>query len=197
MILEPRIEAVRPCDGRGPRPFKLWKRREIPIFPFLVAALTLSAVLTPKIGKGVIPASIALVVFGWMRYARLVRGDVMTVREREYVVAARVVGAKNGRILTRHILPNAIFPTLVLASLDVGSYVLSFASLSFLGVGTEVGYADWGQLLSFARDWIPTLNTYWYIVAFPGITLVLFVLGWNLVGDALRDILDPRMRGAR
>jgi peptide/nickel transport system permease protein len=166
-------------------------------FPFLVAALTLAAVLTPKIGKGVIPASIALVAFGWMNYARLVRGDVMAVREREYIMAARVVGVKDGRILVRHILPNAIFPTLVLASLDVGSYVVTFAALSFLGVGTEVGYADWGQLLSFARDWIPTLGTYWYIVAFPGIALVLFTLGWNLVGDALRDILDPRMRGVR
>ncbi len=166
-------------------------------FPFLLAALTFSAVLTPKIGKGLIPAMIALIVFGWMGYARLVRSDILSVREREYVLAARVVGVRDGRILFRHILPNAIFPTLVVASMDMGSYVLSFAALSFLGIGAEVGFSDWGQLLSFARDWITQLNTYWYIVVYPGIALVLFVLSWNLVGDALRDILDPRMRGSR
>ncbi|HEX7557199.1 MAG TPA: ABC transporter permease subunit, partial [Leptolinea sp.] len=113
----------------------------------------------------------------------------------DFVMAARVVGAKDSRILFKHIIPNAIYPTLVLASMDIGTVVISFAALSFLGIGTEVGYADWGQLLSFARNWIPNLFTYWYIVVFPGIALILFVLGWNLVGDALRDIMDPRMRG--
>jgi peptide/nickel transport system permease protein len=83
----------------------------------------------------------------------------------------------------------------VYASLDVGNVVLSFAGLSFLGIGTEVGYADWGQVLSFARNWITSLNVYWYIIAWPGLTLVLYVMGFNLVGDALRDVLDPRMRG--
>ncbi len=164
-------------------------------FPFLMAALTLSAILTPVIGKGVWPATIALVAFGWMGYSRLIRGDILSVRERDYVMAARVVGAKDSRILLRHIIPNAIYPTLVLASLDIGTIVLSFAALSFLGIGTEAGYADWGQLVSFARNWIPQLTRYWYIVVYPGIALVLFVLGWNLVGDALRDIMDPRMRG--
>ncbi len=125
------------------------------------------------------------------------RGDILTVRERDYVLAARVVGATDRRILTRHILPNAIFPTLVYASMDIGNVVLTFAALSFLGVGTEIGYADWGQILSFARDWITNLSTYWYIVAFPGLFLLLFVLSFNLVGDALRDVLDPRMRGSR
>ena len=70
-----------------------------------------------------------------------------------------------------------------------------FAALSFLGIGTEVGYADWGQVLSFARNWITSLDKYWYIVVYPGVTLTLFVMGWNLVGDAMRDVLDPRMRG--
>ena len=164
-------------------------------FPFLMAALTLSAILTPVIGKGLWAASIALIAFGWMSYARLVRGDVLTVKEREYIMAARVVGAKDSRILGKHIIPNAIYPTLVLASMDVGGIVVSFAALSFLGVGVEVGYADWGQLISFARNWIPQLFVYWYILVFPGIALVLFVLGWNLLGDALRDIMDPKMRG--
>jgi peptide/nickel transport system permease protein len=163
--------------------------------PFILAALIMAAVLTPRIGKSLIPAIIALITFGWMGYARIIRGDILAIKERDYVMAARVIGVKDGRILFRHILPNAIFPTLVLASLAIGEVVLSFAALSFLGIGTQIGYADWGQVLSFARNWIGNLSTYWYIVVWPGLTLVLFVMGWNLVGDALRDVLDPRMRG--
>jgi peptide/nickel transport system permease protein len=163
--------------------------------PFLLAALTLSAILTPVMGRSILPAMVALIVFGWMTYARLIRGDILTIKERDYVLAARVIGAKDRRIMFRHIIPNAIFPTLVVASMDVGSYVITFAALSFLGIGADTGYADWGQLLSFARDWITALNQYWYIVVYPGLALILFVLGWNLVGDAVRDIMDPRMRG--
>ena len=166
-------------------------------FPFLPAAMTLSAVLTPVLGRGLFPPMVALTVFGWTGYARLLRSDILTLREREYVLAARVVGVRDTRIMFRHILPNAIFPTLVLASMSLGSYVITFAGLSFLGIGAEVGYADWGQLLSFARDWMTQLGNYWYIITFPGITLVLFVLSWNLVGDALRDVLDPRLQGSR
>jgi peptide/nickel transport system permease protein len=164
-------------------------------FPFLMAALTLAAILVPRLGRGIYAAVVALTVFGWMSYARLLRGDVLSVKQRDYVLAARVIGATDRRILVRHILPNSIFPTLVYASMDMGAIVLNFAALSFLGVGTELGYADWGQILSFARAWIPNLVTYWYIVVFPGIALILFSLSWNLVGDALRDVLDPSMRG--
>jgi peptide/nickel transport system permease protein len=163
--------------------------------PFILAALILAAVITPRFGKSLIPAIIALIAFGWMGYSRIIRGDILSIKERDYVMAARVIGVKDSRILFRHIIPNAIFPTLVLASLAIGDVVLSFAALSFLGIGTEIGYADWGQVLSFARNWITSLNTYWYIIVFPGLTLVFFVMGWNLVGDALRDVLDPRMRG--
>ena len=163
--------------------------------PFILAALIMTSVLTPKIGKSLIPAIIALITFGWMSYARIIRGDILSIKERDYVLAARVSGVKDGRILFRHILPNAIFPTLVLASLAIGDVVLSFAALSFLGIGTQIGYADWGQILSFARNWIGNLSSCWYIVVWPGLILVLFVMGWNLVGDALRDVLDPRMRG--
>jgi peptide/nickel transport system permease protein len=166
-------------------------------FPFLLAALTLSAILVPAFGRGIWAAMIALVVFGWMTFARLIRGEIMAAKERDYVLAARVVGARSRRVLTRHIVPNAIYPILILASMRVGDYVLSFATLSFLGVGTEIGYADWGQIVSFARDWILSLRTHWYIIVFPGAALLLFGLGWNLIGDALRDILDPRLRGAR
>ncbi len=163
--------------------------------PFILAALILAAVLTPRIGRSLVPSMVALITFGWMSYARIIRGDILSTKERDYVMAARVIGVKDSRILFRHILPNSIFPTLVLASLAIGDVVLSFAALSFLGIGTEIGYADWGQVLSFARNWIISLDQYWYIVVWPGLTLVLFVMGWNLIGDALRDVLDPRMRG--
>ena len=166
-------------------------------FPFLLAAITMSAVLQPKLGKGIWTPIVALVAFGWTTYARLIRGDVHTVKRREYVDAARVIGSSDLRIITKHILPNAIFPTMVVASMDMGTYVLSFAALSFLGVGVQWGYADWGQLISFARNWIPMLATYWYIIVFPGLAITFFVLAWNLVGDAFRDILDPRLRGSK
>lgn len=164
-------------------------------FPFLPAAMTLSAVLTPVIGRGIFAPMVALMVFGWTGFARLLRSDVLSVRQREYVLAAQVIGSPDVRIMFSHVLPNSIYPTLVLASMRIGSYVITFAGLSFLGIGAEVGYADWGQLLSFARDWMTQLSDYWYIITYPGVALVLFVLAWNLVGDALRDVLDPRMHG--
>ncbi len=166
-------------------------------FPYLLAALTIATVLQPKLGKGIVTPMIALIAFGWTSYARLIRGDILSVKEREYVLAARVSGATDMRIVTRHILPNAIFPTLVIASMDIGTYVLAFATLSFLGVGVQVGYADWGQIINFARNWIPVLDKYWFIIVFPGVTISLYVLGWNLLGDAVRDIMDPRLRKPR
>jgi peptide/nickel transport system permease protein len=165
------------------------------ILPSLMATLILAAVLTPMLGRTILPAMIALIAFGWMGFARIIRGDILSVKERDYVMAARVIGAQDSRILFKHIIPNAIFPTLVLASLGIGDVVLSFAALSFLGIGTALGYADWGQVLAFARNWMTSLNTYWYIIVYPGMALVLFVMGWNLLGDALRDVLDPRLRG--
>jgi len=166
-------------------------------FPFLPAAMTLSAILTPILGRGLFAPMVALMFFGWTGFARLVRSDILSVKQREYVLAAKVVGVKDSRIMFQHILPNAIFPTLVMVSMRIGSYAISFAGLSFLGIGAEVGYADWGQLLAFARDWMTQLTEYWYIIMFPGVALVLFVLAWNLVGDALRDVLDPRLQGSR
>jgi peptide/nickel transport system permease protein len=143
----------------------------------------------------ILTGMLAIIAFGWMTYARVIRANILAVKECEYSLAARVIGAGDMRILFRHLMPNAVFPVLVLASMDIGSYVLTFASLSFLGLGAQRGYADWGQMISFARNWIPSLADHWYIVVFPGMAIVLFVLAWNLVGDALRDILDPRMRG--
>jgi peptide/nickel transport system permease protein len=168
-------------------------------FPFLLAAITLAAVLgaSPRFDR-ITTGMIALIAFGWTTYARLLRGDILSVRERDFVMAARTVGASHARIMIRHVIPNSIFPTLVVASMDIGSYVLNFAALSFLGLGAEPGYADWGQLISFARNWMPRLADYWYIIVYPGVAILLFVLGWNLIGDAFRDILDPKLaRGQR
>jgi len=145
----------------------------------------------------ILTGMLAIICFGWMTYARVIRGNILSVRDLEYAQAARVIGASNMRILFRHLLPNAIFPVLVIASMNIGSYVLNFAALSFLGLGAQRGYADWGQMINFARNWVPSLATHWYIVLFPGLAIVLFVLSWNLVGDALRDILDPRLTGSR
>ena len=166
-------------------------------FPFLVGALILASLLTPIFGRSIWPTMIALIIFGWTGYARLLRGDILATKEREYVTAARASGATDGHLVLRHVLPNAIFPTMVRLSLDFGAVVLSFAALSFLGVGVPEGYADWGQIISFARSWILSLNTHWYIIVFPGVALLLYGLGWNLIGDALRDILDPQMRGSK
>lgn len=166
-------------------------------FPFLLAALTMATVLVPRLHNGLLSGMVALIAFAWPPYSRLIRGDVLAVKERDFVLAARAVGVPGWRILVRHILPNAIYSLLVVASLDIGTYVLTFAALSFLGLGAEEGYADWGQLLSFARNWIPDLARFWYIVVYPGGALLLFVLGWNLIGDAFRDALDPKMRGYR
>src|SRR3546814_16928142 len=102
--------------------------------PFILAALILASILTPRMGRSLIPSIIALIAFGWMGYARIVRGDILSIKERDYVMAAKVIGVKDSRILFRHILPNAIFPSLVLASLAIGDVVISFAALSFLGI---------------------------------------------------------------
>ncbi len=164
-------------------------------FPFLVAAMVLTTIL----GKGLDKVIVALIVFGWMGYARVVRSEVLSVREKDYVEAARALGARHFRIITRHILPNSIFPILIQASMGIGSMVLTAAALSFLGVGAEPGYADWGQMISFARNWIlGGVNNpfeFWYTILYPGASILLFCLGWNLLGDALRDVLDPRMQG--
>lgn len=145
----------------------------------------------------ILTGMLAIIFFGWMTYARVIRGNILALRDLDYVMAARTIGAGNARIMVRHLLPNAVFPVLVIASMNIGSYVLTFAALSFLGMGAQRGYADWGQMINFARNWIPSLADHWYIVVFPGLAIVLFVLSWNLVGDALRDILDPRLTGSR
>lgn len=164
-------------------------------FPFLVAAMVLTTIL----GRGLDKVMIALITFGWMGYARLIRGSILSAKEETYVMAAKALGVKDIKIIWKHLLPNTIFPVMVQSTMNIGSMVITAAALSFLGVGAPVGYADWGQMVSFARNWIigspGNAGQYWFTVFYPGIFIVLFVLAWNLIGDTLRDILDPRLRG--
>ncbi len=165
-------------------------------FPGLVLAVVVTSVL----GKGLEKVMFAIAIVGWPTYTRLLRGDILSVRQRDFVEAGRAMGGNDLRIIFRHVLPNAIYPVLVVAAFEMGVIVLVAAALSFLGLGAEVGYADWGQLINMSRSWILGVpgNTfiYWYTVVFPGTAIFLFVLGWNLLGDAFRDILDPRLRGS-
>jgi len=162
--------------------------------PFLVAALVLTTIL----GTGLDKVIIALTVFGWMYPARLIRGNILQAKEEQYVMAAKALGVKNYLIIIRHILPNTIFPVLIQASMRMGSLVITAAALSFLGVGAPQGYSDWGALLNYSRNWMLGRQgealRYWYTTIYPGSAMVLFVLSWNLVGDALRDVFDPRLR---
>jgi ABC-type dipeptide/oligopeptide/nickel transport system permease subunit len=141
---------------------------------------------------------IALALVGWPGYTRVIRGEILRIRQEDYVEASKAVGCSDFRIITRHILPNAIYPVVIMASLDIGSVVLTAAALSFLGIGATTGYADWGQMISFARNWIwaglENPWQYWYAFIIPGLFIFAFVLGWNLLGDAFRDILDPTLR---
>ncbi|MEW6045903.1 MAG: ABC transporter permease [Bacillota bacterium] len=166
----------------------------ISAIPFLVAAVVMVAIL----GKGLRNVALALILFSWPPYARLIRGSVLQVKSMEFVEAARAIGMSRARIILRHIIPNAIYPVLVQASLEIGSVVVALASLSFLGLGAEPGFADWGQLTAFARPWILGKPgdpfAYWYTIFFPGAAILLFVLAWNLVGDGVRDVMDPRLR---
>jgi peptide/nickel transport system permease protein len=149
-------------------------------FPPLILAMAIVAAIGPSLQS----VMIALTVVSWPSYARLIRGDILQVREEDYIEASRGIGASSGRVIIRH-------------ALDIGAIVLSAAALSFLGLGAPEGYADWGQLTSFARNWIVGPYgeplKYWYAVTIPGLFILFFVLGWNLLGDAFRDILDPRM----
>ncbi len=165
---------------------------------FALPTLILAMALVVAFGPSLESVMEALIIVGWPSYARLMRGEVLRIRGEDYVEAAKAVGCSDLRVIIRHILPNAIYPLIIMGSLDIGSMVLSEAALSFLGLGAPYGYADWGQMISYSRNWI--IGTpgnpyeYWYTFTIPGIFIFLFVLGWNLLGDAFRDILDPMLR---
>ena len=162
-------------------------------FPPLILAMA----VTIAIGASIESVIIAITVVSWPSYARVIRADILTIREEDYIEASRSVGASHLRIIIRHVLPNSIYPIFIMASLDIGAVVLTAAALSFLGLGIPEGYADWGQMINFSRNWIVGTQTntfaYWYTVTIPGSFIFFFVMGWNRLGDSLRDILDPRL----
>ncbi len=139
-------------------------------------------------------ALVSLVLVGWPTYTRVIRGEILKVKEEDYIEAAKAAGCSDLRVMIKHILPNTIYPLLIMVSLNIGTVVLTAATLSFLGLGAPKGYADWGQMISFSRDWISAGGTYWYTFLIPGLFIFTFVLGWNLLGDAFRDVLDPTLR---
>jgi peptide/nickel transport system permease protein len=166
-------------------------------FPGLILTVVIVAVL----GQNVRNAVIAIAAVSWPAYTRLLRAEFLRVRDMEYVQAARALGGGDFFIIIRHVIPNTVYPMLILASLNMGNTVITFASLSFLGLGAPPGYADWGQLVNLSHNWIAGTAgdpfTYWYTLVIPGLAIFLFVLGWNLLGDAFRDLFDPRLHGSR
>ena len=136
----------------------------------------------------------AIALSWWPGFARLVRGEVIAVKEETYVQSARAIGASTARILRRHILPNVLSAIIVQASLDVGLTILAVASLGFIGIGVKPPTPEWGTQLSGARTLMPV---YWWTAAFPGLAISIAVLGFNLLGDGLRDLLDPQLRERR
>jgi peptide/nickel transport system permease protein len=154
-------------------------------FPGIIFAIWLVAMLGPGINQVIL----ANALFNMPGFARIIRGSVLTMKEADYVLAARGLGAGDLRILTSHILPNVLAPIVVLGSLTVSDAVLTAASLSFLGLGSQPPTPEWGAMLSDGR---PYLEQAWWLSLFPGIMLTLTVLASNIVGDGLRDALDPR-----
>jgi len=154
-------------------------------FPSLLLAMAIVALLGPSLTNAVV----ALAVSWWPWYTRLVRGVASSLRQQAFVEAARALGARTPAITLRHILPNAVAPVLVQASLDVGTVILATTGLAFLGLGTQPPAADWGLMIEDGRA---LLRTAWWTSTFPGIAIFVTVLAFNLVGDALRDLFDPR-----
>lgn len=165
---------------------------------FTIPGLILALAIVVAFGRGIDKIMIALILVRWRNYARIMRSSILTIRDLDYVQAARVIGVSNVKIMLRHIIPNSIYPVMALAFLDIGNIVLSAAFFAFLGLGESQSFADWGQMVALARNYVvgPPDDPfrYWYTVFYPGMSIVLFVLSFNLIGDALRDALDPKMR---
>jgi peptide/nickel transport system permease protein len=154
-------------------------------FPFVLLALSIVAIL----GGGLLNVILVLGIGGWMGFARIVRADTQALRGREFVLAARCIGVSDWRIMTRHILPNVLAPVIVIASFAVSTNIIYEAALTFLGVGVSPKIPTWGSMLADGRDY---LSVGWWITTWPGLAIMVCVLGINLFGDWLRDVLDPR-----
>lgn len=155
--------------------------------PGLILAMAIAAALGPSIQN----VLLSLAVVWWPWYTRIVRSVILGLKEQDFVTAARAIGVPNHRIILRHLLPNAIAPATVNATLDIGFVILNAAGLSFIGLGAQPPSPEWGAMLSTSRD---ILREAWWAATFPGLAILLTVLSFNLLGDAFRDLLDPRLR---
>lgn len=156
-------------------------------FPPLLLALLIATTL----GRGMLNAILALAISWWPWYTRLARGMAISVKGRPYVEAAKAMGISDWKIMIRHVLPNSISPVIVQATMDIGSAILEAAALSFLGLGVQPPTPDWGLMVSEGKNYF--LNYWWYPV-FPGLAIFITVIAFNLVGDAIREVMDPRLR---
>ena len=156
-------------------------------FPGILLAIALVAVLGPSLNNVIL----ALATIGWVGYARLVRGQVLKVREMEFVTAAKALGAKSPRVIVKHVLPNVINPVIVMATLGLAGAILSEAALSFLGLGVQPPTPSWGAMLTAGRRYLGLAN---HLAIFPGAAIMLAVMGLNFLGDGLIDALDPKYR---
>lgn len=159
---------------------------------YSIPTLVLAMVMMSVLGPGLLNAMIAVAIMRVPSYTRVIRSQALSLREMDYIAAARACGSSNLWILVRHLIPNCIAPTIVQATLGMGSAILTVASFSFLGFGIQPPGISWGSMLSEGRD---VLLVAPHVATFPGIAIFLTVLGFNLLGDTLRDILDPRLRG--
>jgi len=155
-------------------------------FPAIILAMAIAAAL----GSGLEKSTLAIVIVWWPGYARLVRSLVLSVRENEYVTAARAVGSREGRILRKTVLPNCIAPAIVMGTTDIGNAILTFSGLSFLGLGAVPPTPEWGSMVASGI----LVFDQWWVAGFPGLAIVSVVMGFNFFGDGLRDVLDPRLR---
>lgn len=156
-------------------------------FPFILLALAVIGVLGPSLRNIIVVVGVS----GWVVYARIVRGEVLSLREREFVLAARAVGSPSARVIVRHLVPNAFTPWLVIATLDMARVIIVESALSFLGLGIPPPTPTWGGMLADGRVY---MSTAWWLATFPGLAILVTVLGINLLGDGLRDTLDPRLK---
>jgi len=156
-------------------------------FPFILLAIAIIGVLGPSLQNIIIVIGVS----SWVVYARVVRGEVLSIREREYVHAAVALGARHWRVLVTHVLPNTFTPWLVVATLDMARVIVIESALSFLGLGVQPPTPTWGGMLADGRVY---LSTAWWLATFPGLAILITVLGINLFGDGLRDTLDPRLK---
>ncbi len=159
-----------------------------------IPTILFALVILSIFGPSVLTLIFVLGVTNWVNYARLVRGEVLSIKEREFVKAARSIGVRNNKIILRHLLPNVASPFIVISTLSVATTIILEASLSFLGLGIQPPMVSWGGILSDGRDY---LATSWWVATFPGVTITITVLGIIFLGDWLRDVLDPRAQSSK